>query len=556
MLDQALPVASEGPAGTDHDRGSTGPTGPPPADRPGRLTFVWALVAFGLIIGAWSIATPLFAAPDEPGHVIQAAAAVRGELDVAAQPGAYGAISKVKVPQWVAEAGTAPICFAFKSSVPAGCEPHLGDQRNTVLGETEFSNYPPLYYLVVGLPSLVWSGSGAVYAMRLVSLIVCSSLIALGLFLLGRYHPRRLPLVGSALALTPMVLFLSAVVNSSSMEITAGFAAWCGGLCILEQDDVPPALGRWTALAFVVLILSRPISPANAAIIAVVLVALGGLNKARSVLRDRGFRLVWIPALLAVLIAGVLLVVGGPPRLLHAAVDTHLDLVRSAWVTLQLVPADLHQMVGRFGWLDTPVPNAVYIVWWSMVGALCAVAMVVSSKCRRALPLLVLLTVAVPLVFQAPRIDTVGVYWQGRYSLPLAMGLPLVASTLQVRRGTHGSPSRLGRPIAVTGILVVGTAVIGSQVAAFLAALHRYQTGVGAGPGSPVRWQPPGGTALVFALLVAGLALALGLFVWMALAPRRPKATEPPAPLGTGQSETTDRLAAPQDLSGALEPTS
>jgi hypothetical protein len=507
-------------------------------------------MAFVLMIGAWSLATPLFAAPDEPGHLIQAAAAVRGEFDVPAQPFAYGAISNVKVPEWVGEAGAIPDCFAFKSSVPAGCEPHLGNQRNTVLAETAFSNYPPLYYLVVGVPSLVWTGSGAVYAIRLVSLVMCSALIALGLCLLFRYHPRRLPLVGSALALTPMVLFLSAVVNSSGMEITAAFAAWCGGLCILEQEDIPPALALWTALAFFVLILSRPISPANAAVIVVVLVALGGLKRTRSVLHDRNFRFLWVPALVAMAIAGVLLVIGGSPRLLHATVNAHLDLIRSVWVTLQLVPTDLRQMVGRFGWLDTPVPFAVYVLWWSMVGALCVIAVVVSPKCRRALPLLVLLAVVMPVVFQAPKIDTVGIYWQGRYSLPLTIGLPLVASALQVRRGSHRAPSRLAHPISVAGVVVVGAAVIAAQVAAFLTALRRYQTGLGAAPGSPVRWQPPGGTPLVVALLAGGLALAFGLFVWMAVASRSPDSP------GTNRPEVTDDPSDREVRSGALDPIS
>jgi len=171
---------------------------------------------------------------------------------------------------------------------------------------------------------------------------------------------------------------------------------------------------------------------------------------------------------------------------------------------------------------------------------------------------LVLLALAMPIVFQAPKIDTVGIYWQGRYSLPLAVGLPLVASTVQARRGSRRSSSRWVRPITVAGILLVGTAIVAAQVAAFLTALHRYQTGLGAAPGAPVRWQPPGGTPLVIALLVAGLALALGLFAWMALAPGpsvAPGPPHPPEPLGTDRSEVTDDLTVPEDSPGALEPT-
>ena len=116
MLEQALPVVPEGPTGTDHGQGSVAQTSLPPASGPdrrqpgrvGRLTFVWALVAFVLLIGAWCLATPLSAAPDEPGHLIQAAAAVRGEIDMPAQPGVYGAISKVRVPEWAGSSGAVP----------------------------------------------------------------------------------------------------------------------------------------------------------------------------------------------------------------------------------------------------------------------------------------------------------------------------------------------------------------------------------------------------------------------------------------------------------------
>ena len=38
--------------------------------------------------------------------------------------------------------------------------------------------------------------------------------------------------------------------------------------------------------------------------------------------------------------------------------------------------------------------------------------------------------VGLPIVLESPHIDSVGAYWQGRYWLPLAIGVPLVASAV------------------------------------------------------------------------------------------------------------------------------
>ena len=43
-------------------------------------TFLWAFAAMGVILVAWTLATPLAAAPDEPSQAATAAAAVRGQF--------------------------------------------------------------------------------------------------------------------------------------------------------------------------------------------------------------------------------------------------------------------------------------------------------------------------------------------------------------------------------------------------------------------------------------------------------------------------------------------
>lgn len=170
------------------------------------LSFVWAFVAVGLSIGAWSVSTPLGGGPDEPSQMVQAGAAVRGQLDahqvvVKFDRIPIGRVGVVEVPKWVANVQGVAVCFAWHPSVPASCSHGVGNDTTTVRSATQFSNYPPLYYLIVGVPSLLATGSSAFYGMRIAAALFDSLLIALGLFLLARYHPRRLPLLGAMIAL-------------------------------------------------------------------------------------------------------------------------------------------------------------------------------------------------------------------------------------------------------------------------------------------------------------------------------------------------------------------
>jgi hypothetical protein len=362
-----------------------------------------------------------------------------------------------------------------------------------VVSATQFARYPPLYYLIVGVPSLLATGSGALYGMQLTAAVLDAALIALGLFLLS-YHPRRLSVIGALVALSPMVLFISGVVNSSGMETAAAFAAWCGGLSVVARPTVPLRLAVGTSVSFVLLILSRPISPVNAAVIAVVLGVLVGWKRAHAVVRARDVRPVWVSIVVGVVLFSVSVITLGVPAPLLVAVTRPAGLLSNMWLTLRLTGGRLRQCVGDFGWLDTPAPRWVVIVWVAVLAGLLMYGLVISPRCRRALPLLALAIVAMPLVFESPQINSVGPYWQGRYWLPLVIGLPLVAAS---------GARKLVPSVQQTG-LACGALLGVAQIAAFLAALHRYEG---------TTWAPPGGATFVVGLFVAGQILLLG-FVW------------------------------------------
>ena len=516
MANAPVAVARKAGAGLSLSEDRTTPN--PAASTHRLLTFAWAFAAVGLAVVSWSLATPLMAAPDEPSHIVQAAAIVRGQFDVPSHPGPVGPLESVRVPEWVQEATFHLPPFAFHANVPAGPSNRVGDSTKLVNASTQFSNYPPLYYLIDGVPTLFMTGEPALYAMRLLSSLLNIGLITVGLFLLARYQRGRFPLFGALVALTPMVWFLCSVVSDSGLEIASAFAAWCGGLCIIDQRRVPRALAVWTALSFVILILSRPASPYEAAVMVAVLALFAGARRVRELLHDRILVTLGIPMFVAATVAVVLYLIGGPPRLFGHPLRPSLGLGKSMSLTWHQTGIRLRQAIGKFGWLDTNVPLIVVVIWTTVFGALCAIGLFLSSRSRRAWPVLALAIVATPLLFESPRIDKLGPFWQGRYWLPLAVGLPLLASALPLRTPHRRALPRVAPFIGLLGLTTVGAVLCWAQTVSFMTALHRYQTGVGAVPGTPVHWTPPGGTVLVVTMFLSSQVLLLGFICWNSIA--------------------------------------
>jgi hypothetical protein len=450
------------------------------------------------------------AAPDEPAQAAQAAAVVRGQIDRPFHHIRQGPIATVTVPYWVWNAGVLANCIAFKPTAPASCQARVSTSSRPTQALTSFTNYPPLYFVVTGLPSLALRGAHGVYAMRILGALMNASLVALGLYLLARYHPNRMTLVGALIALSPMVLFIAGVINESGLEVAAGFAAWCAGLCLVEQDPVPRALVGWACVALAMLVLARPLSPLYAVILAIVLALRAGRNRSVAILRDPTTRPLWATAAASILIAGVFFLTGGSPRLLGTGPRTKLDLIETLKIPLRLTWPRLRETIGNFGWLDTPAPHATVVIWVLAVATLMITAVVFDRRCRHALIFLALVVVALPLVVESPKLNSTGPYWQGRYWLPLIVGVPLIASTASI-------PWQLAqglRRAAAPGVLLIGAALIAGQIYAFTTMLGRYEVGLGAGPHVRRRWAPPGGSALLITLLLVAETALLGFVAW------------------------------------------
>jgi hypothetical protein len=159
-------------------------------------------------------------------------------------------------------------------------------------------------------------------------------------------------------------------------------------------------------------------------------------------------------------------------------------------------------MVGWFGWLDTPPPLAVHLAWGAALLVL-VVAALSRSRARSSVVVLLLVVgvLAVPVVLEARSISDVGYFWQGRYTLPLALGVPLVAA----------AGSRL-RPHRAAVALLLAVLVV-CHLVGFVITLGRYTVGMGNGLGLlDGRWAPPlPPLVLVGAFAVTLLVGAVGL---------------------------------------------
>lgn len=486
------------------------------------------LGAFLLVTGlgaAWAFATPVFAAPDEPAHVVRAVSAARGQLlgrefgpgegppypvPVDRKPWLSGLA--VDVPAVYRHWGNIN-CVVFNLYPPAtaDCLRFDGPDRDAP-ALTYVGRYPPEYYLVVGVgAALVPAGRAQVYTMRIITVLLCAALVASAFVTLTALAPGAAGLLGLAIAITPMALFLFGSVSSSALEIAAGIGVWAHGLALaLRGPDVDEhrVVARF-GIAATVLVLMRPGSLAWLALAVAVLALLAGRTRLAELLRDARCR-VWTGIVAVAVIA----------QLAWFAYADTLDLRRS----FIAVPVDattgealrasfasqfdwLREMVGNFGWLDTPIPDAALVIWVLAIVAVTGFALVVAPRFRVPLVAILALCVIVPVAYQVQLFDTVGYFWQGRYMLPFAVGVPIMAG---VAIGESTSRVR----VTVRVVVVVGVALALAQVLGFAQALRRYSVGI-EGPiwfFGDARWDPPIPSVvlvLAFAALVGAGVLAL-----------------------------------------------
>ncbi len=477
---------------------------------------------FVVVTGCWALATPIFGSPDEPAHAIRAVSVVRGQVlgdEPRHEPpnpfslvphGLRGSLA-VRIPAVWAKWENVD-CYIFRKEVTADCLSFAGRDDRDATVYTTAGRHPPAYYAVTGIPSLVWpGGAGAVYLMRAVNVLLTSALLASAVLTVRRTRVPRLGAIGLALAVTPMVLFLSGTVNPSGLEIAAAIALWAGLAVLLREaaKQVDSRLVTRVGVAATVLVLVRSISPFWALGIALVLCLVASRAALRNLLEARVAR-IWAAVVAAAALAQAVwvLVVG---TLDATAFSTSKVSDSTSQIARNVVGKEfrlLREMIGFFGWLDTPAPALTRVLWlFALSGAVVLAVAFGRSAYARAIFAALALTVVVPAITEGLAARDAGYYWQGRYTLPIAVGVPILA-------GLALSERRLEIPHTGRWVVVAGTSIGVAHVAAFGQALRRYTVGYDGTVlfFTQARWHAPLPALLLLIVFALGI---VSLLAWL-----------------------------------------
>jgi hypothetical protein len=472
------------------------------------------LTAWVLLIGAWVLTNPPFAAPDEADHYIRAIGISEGHPVGQSDPTANVGVNARQI-AWTRQsarlvtlaAGLDPTPFACATgsgNLSAACLNSARPNSSKVSLVTAVGNYQPLPYLLpAAIMRLASSPPGALRLARAAGALAAFVLLAVALFALYDFADPVLSIVGLLLAVTPMALFCAASLTGSGLEISGGIAFFS---CLLRLARPGPAPRKWwaaTAITGAALALSRSASPLWVAI--AIAVAAGWYGRAvlghwaRSTAR-------WIAAgalIVAVLLNRVWESLYGS----HVSTDTsslHAGLVAGAHQWWRALP----ELVGKFGYIDVKLPLILPILWFAITLALLLAA---GRRGRRAGLTLLILTASalvLPVVFYALLTRPTGFGLQGRQLLPALVVVPLLAGEILYQH--HNSLAAATRRWLIPPI-PAGVAVV--QGAAWYVNAKRFAVG-NTGPAwffGHASWSPPAGWivwGIVVAAAVACLILA------------------------------------------------
>lgn len=477
-----------------------------------RAVFVIAWVALAAAGIAWAVATPLSGSPDEPSHLIKAASVVRGEL--IGEPGADSSRTLVDVPVGIGQAWNWA-CFAHDANLSASCVQKPANGLELVEAETSAGLYNPVYYAIVGLPSLVISNTVAdVLAMRALSAVLVAGLFAFALTMMLRLVPPLIAGLGMLAVLTPMTLFLTGAVNPNALEIAAaaalvtGLATACLGQATVVNRSTLVGIG----LAGVLLANARAISPLWMAVLLLAVAVMTPAVRRRELLGQKGV-IITLAALTAGTTAALAwIATTGTLGALGVFEGAGTTSPAEAFLSMIVQRGADPGIIALFGWVDTPAPTFVYALWSVLLGSAVIAGLAVGRG--RALGGLLVATAGAllgPAVAQAASVATSGYIWQGRYSIaPLSVAVLLAVIVLAAER-----PRDWGGSSATRLAFVVGVLVVLGHLASLAATIVRYAT-----RGEPTfsslfrgEWSPPGGALPWLALLAFSLTAIVVLWL-------------------------------------------
>ena len=434
------------------------------------LTFTAALVIVGW---TWAVAIARYGGPDEPAHVIRAAAVGRGDLRGDVATGYVSGYRKVHVAAPLTTGD--PACFRHSDTTTADCAV-ASNPPGAIDVATSAGGAPPWYYAVVGLIVRAVASGRTVLAYRIAHVLCCATILGLALARASRSAG-----VWVLAAMMPPAWFLLGVVGTSGIEIA---------LIVMSSMEAIRRFDRTAAVEWVTVPLAACVVMRPAAALDVVLV---GLVLAPTLSRPFTLRLVTrltVPLLVA---AGASVWWNrwlDVPFTDRRTADSH-SFSTALNKSIHGIPTTIHQTIGALGWNEFFAPALAQALWLLVLALAVWWARTMGWHLAWLACGVVLPTVAEVLVHRR-----IGEVWQGRYSIPFAIGGVLYAA-------------RAAAPPRWLVRAVLGSACV-AEVATLYWTLRRYMVGW---HGSLILRNAPWTPAVAAWLLIAANAVAI---VWLA----------------------------------------
>ena len=505
-----------------------------------RNAFIVVLALTFVSLACWSFADPLIAAPDEQAHVLHADALDHGQMGSTTKPPSKVLVN-VTVPESLYYAAIYPICWHMHDNIAATCSAKWPTSSTPEVIPIYVAHYPPLYYLFVGTATYVSQQTSGIYLMRLISALMGSLMLAIAAYAIARWSRRRTMYLGLYVALAPEAYFLSSSVNPAGFEILTAICLWTlvAIFALEHREDPPPGLVVVLGVVAAVFVLIRGLSPVWLALAGVTLVFLAGPRQLfEQVKRRRDLKIAGGGVVVATLAAVIWIFTQGTLNILPvgAAVPKNDSTFAVLHIVSSYVQGWLREMVGILGWLDTELPGIVYQSWYLIVVGVLIVALVRGSwRERVVVVVLSALVVVIPVALVTRQAKVLGVVWQGRDTMPLAVGAVIMA--VAIGGGGNVWHSRRIRPLIeperrrrIARVTMVGVVVILAlaNMLSFYTNLRRYAVGR-YGPKffflHSQGWSPPTGqlvTLVVYGVVTASFAGVLMVWMWFSRTPSEP----------------------------------